>query len=122
MKIEFQKKSSALIVKIQGEIDHHCAAIIREKIEKEYQKSDTKNLVFDFEFVTFMDSSGIGMIIGRYKNVLACGGKTAVVNANEKVSKIFQMAGMQKIIPQYQSITEALQQMGGMKNVDVFCI
>lgn len=56
------------------------------------------------------------MIIGRYKNVLACGGKTAVVNANEKVSKIFQMAGMQKIIPQYQSITEALQQMGGMKN------
>ena len=116
MKIEFQKKSSALIVKIQGEIDQPCAAIIREKIETEYQKSPTKNLVFDFEFVTFMDSSGIGMLIGRYKNVLACGGKTAVVNANEKVSKIFQMAGMQKIIPQYQSITEALQQMGGMKN------
>ncbi len=116
MKIEFQKKMSVLIVKIQGEIDHHCAEVIREKIEKEYQKSDAKNLIFDFEFVTFMDSSGIGMIIGRYKNVLACGGKTAVVNANEKISKIFQMAGMQKIIPQYQSITEALQQMGGVKN------
>ena len=116
MKIEFQKKSYTLIIKIQGEIDHHCATELKQKIEKEFQKSDAKNIIFDFEQVTFMDSSGIGMIIGRYKNVLACGGKTAVVNANEKVSKIFQMAGMQKIIPQYQSITEALQQMGGMKN------
>ena len=54
MKIEFQKKMSVLIVKIQGEIDHHCAEVIREKIEKEYQKSDAKNLIFDFEFVTFI--------------------------------------------------------------------
>lgn len=116
MNIEFQKKSSTLIVQIQGEIDHHCAAIFREKIEKEFQRNDAKNLIFDFQYVTFMDSSGIGMVIGRYKNVLAYGGKTVVANANEKVAQIFQMAGLQKIIPQYQSLTEALKVMGGAKN------
>lgn len=114
--IEFQKKSVVLIVKIQGEIDHHCAAILREKIEKEFQKSDTKHLIFDFKDVTFMDSSGIGMVIGRYKSVMAYGGKTVVANANEKVSQIFQMAGMQRIIPQYASVTEALKAIGGVKN------
>ena len=116
MTIEFQKKSVILIVKIQGEIDHHCAAILREKIEKEFQRSDAKHLIFDFKEVSFMDSSGIGMIIGRYKNVMACGGKTVVANANEKVSQIFQMAGMQRIIPQYPSVTEALRAIGGVKN------
>ena len=116
MKIEFQKKSYTLIIKIQGEIDHHCATELKQKIEKEYQKSDAKNIIFDFEQVTFMDSSGIGMLIGRYKYALAYGGKTAVANANERVLKIFQMAGMQKIIPQYTSITEALKAMGGVEN------
>lgn len=116
MKIEFQKKSFTLIVKIQGEIDHHCAAMLKEKIEKEFQRSDAKNLIFDFESVTFMDSSGIGMVIGRYKNVLAGGGKTVVARANDRVSKIFQMAGMQKIIPQYESIAQALEALGGVKN------
>lgn len=116
MKIEFQKKAFTLIVKIQGEIDHHCAAMLKEKIEREFQRSDAKNLIFDFEAVTFMDSSGIGMVIGRYKSVLSVGGKTVVVNANERVSKIFQMAGMQKIIPQYDTIMEALEALGGVKN------
>lgn len=116
MKVEFQKKAFTLIVKIQGEIDHHCAAMLKEKIEREFQRSDAKNLIFDFSSVTFMDSSGIGMVIGRYKNVLSYGGKTAIANANERVSKIFQMAGMQKIIPQYESVVNALEALGGVKN------
>ena len=112
MQIEFQKKTSALIVQVQGEIDHDSSIELKEKIEREFQKSGSKNLIFDFEAVTFMDSSGIGMIIGRYKWILAYGGKTAVANASEKVAKIFQMAGMNKIIPQYQSVTEALKAFG----------
>lgn len=116
MNIQFQKKSNVLIAKIEGEIDHHCAATLRQKIEKEFQRSDAKHLIFDFELVTFMDSSGIGMIIGRYKNIMAYGGKTAVANAKERVLKIFQMAGMQKIIPLYNNVEEALQAMGGVKN------
>ncbi len=112
MKVEFQKKTSALIVRIQGEIDHHTAKELKEKIEREFQKSGSKNLIFDFEGVTFMDSSGIGMLIGRYKWVLAYGGKTAVANAEQRAAKIFQMAGMNKIIAQYPSVSEALKAFG----------
>ena len=110
MNINFRKKNTTLVVNICGEIDHHTAEEIRGKIEKEFGKLHGKNIIFNFKDVTFMDSSGIGMIIGRYKHTVGLGGKTAVACANEKVGQIFQLSGLFRIIPIYRTVEEALEQ------------
>ena len=64
---EYKKQDKLLILKITEEIDHHTSEKIRKRADYEIQIHIPKKVVFDFEKVTFMDSSGIGMIIGRYK-------------------------------------------------------
>lgn len=69
MTSEYKKQDKLLILKITEEIDHHTSEKIRKKADYEIQIHIPKKVIFDFENVTFMDSSGIGMIIGRYKLV-----------------------------------------------------
>lgn len=108
MQVKFSKKGTTVIVSIIGELDHHSAQYLKNKVDSETLKSTTKNVVFDFMNVSFMDSSGIGTIIGRYKNIQKLNGKTAVVNMNTQIKRIFEMSGLLKIIPAYESIDEAL--------------
>ncbi len=107
MDIAFRKKGGNLIVSVYGEVDHHTSETIRDKIEKEFTASGCKNIIFDFENVNFMDSSGIGMVIGRYKFIELSGGKVAVVKANENIDRIFSISGLYKIIPAYKTVEEA---------------
>ena len=69
---------------------------------------NVKNIVFDFKDVSFMDSSGIGLIMGRYKKVMFIGGKAAVTNVGNAVDRIFKISGLYKIIEKYDTIQEAL--------------
>ena len=70
MNILYASKNRTLIVKIMGEIDHCSSKEIKTKTDKEYKRLNNKNILFDLSNVTFMDSSGIGVIMGRYKNVI----------------------------------------------------
>ena len=67
-----------------------------------------KNIIFDFENINFMDSSGIGVIIGRYKKISSEKGKVSVININSRVKKVFDLSGMNKIINVYSTYEEAL--------------
>lgn len=111
MQIKFLNKGNVLIASIIGELDHHSAEYIRDKIDGELIKSITKNIIFDFSKVSFMDSSGIGVIIGRYKNIQKLNGKAAIVKANDQISKIFLMSGVLKIVPLYDNIDTAMEAM-----------
>ena len=111
LRIKFANKGTTLIVSILGELDHHSAEYARQKIDNEIMKSTTKNIVFDFSKLSFMDSSGIGVIMGRYKNVRELNGKTAIVNSDSRIKRIVEMAGILKIMPMYGSINEAIQNM-----------
>ena len=106
MEIKCIERNGNLIVKIAGEIDHHSADQIRHTAEREYFKSGAKNMVFDFAHVGFMDSSGIGMIIGRYKELKKVDGRVFAINIGPEVSRIFDISGLRKIIPCYSSIDE----------------
>lgn len=108
MQVKFTNKSTTLIISIIGEVDHHSAEYIRSKIDAEVLKSTNKNIIFDFNKVTFMDSSGIGVIIGRYKTVQKLGGKAAIVNLSEQIRKIFEMSGIFKLMPLYENMGTAL--------------
>jgi len=74
-------------------------------------KSTTKNMVLDFSKVTFMDSSGIGVIMGRYKNIRKLNGKMSLAGINDKIKRIFEMSGLLKLMPAYDSIDEAINKM-----------
>ena len=108
MQVKYIKEDKQLIFKIDEEIDHHSSEKIRKRADYEIQVHIPKKLIFDFQNVTFMDSSGIGMLIGRYKLVSMFGGKTAIVNVNEPIKKVLEMSGVLKLIP-----IEEIENIGG---------
>jgi len=106
--IKFTNRGTTLIIRINGELDHHTAEYVRQKIDSEILKSTTRNIIFDFSELSFMDSSGIGVIIGRYKNIRKLNGKAAVVNINDQIMRILSMSGILKIIPVYKNLDDAV--------------
>ena len=97
--VKWKQSGDALTVYLSGEIDHCAAEKLKGEIESLIQKSKDKPLVLDFSSVTFMDSSGIGMLIGRYKTKMACGGKMYADGMHAAVERLYRMAGLHRIIP-----------------------
>lgn len=87
-----------LCIRMPREVDHHGAADIREQADRLMLDEKVKNIVFDFEDTTFMDSSGIGIIIGRYRRISCFGGKVYAIHADERIRKILRTSGMSSII------------------------
>lgn len=98
MEIEYLNKDKSLLFKITEEIDHHAVEKLRRKADLEIEKHIPRKVIFDFSNVTFMDSAGIGLLLGRYKNITSLGGRLEVINATETVNKILIMSGVNKII------------------------
>lgn len=94
MEINFSLKEDTLTVRLAGEIDHHVCDEIRTEIDRELTRCGAVSLNFDFSSVTFMDSSGIGMVLGRYKKVTAQGGRVKIRNAGSLVRQLLDMAGI----------------------------
>ena len=104
MKFELAKSGNLLIVRVAGELDHHFADEIRMRIDAEIMKPPVTNILFDFNNLSFMDSSGIGMIMGRYKKIKALGGKAWIICNNPNATRILEMSGVFKYCLQMNSI------------------
>ncbi len=102
MKMEgrYYEEDKLLIFKINEEIDECSVKEIRRRADYEIERFMPREVIFDFDSVTFMDSAGIGMVIGRYKQLNIIGGRTEVANLTDGVRKIFAMSGVLKIIPE----------------------
>ena len=83
---------------VSGEIDHHSAKSIREAIDSSLSSSTPEALVMDVSGVTFMDSSGLGLVLGRYTKATEAGIAFSVTGASERITKMFDMAGLDRII------------------------
>lgn len=103
MEMIFYVEDDTLIVALSGEIDHHVAETLRKDIDAEIVMCGTKDLIFDFTGVTFMDSSGIGMILGRYKKIYGAGGRVVIRNAGRLVKQILDMSGVFTLV-EYEDI------------------
>ncbi len=108
-----QQYKNILIVKIDGDIDHHICESLRHQIDDQLQDLRCKHILFSFTNVSFMDSSGIGVLIGRYKLVQKLGGLIAVAGANEKVQQIFQLSALDKLFPNFATEQEAIAYLEG---------
>ena len=95
---EFELRGRELIIRMHADLDHHYALQIREKADRLIEQEGIKNIIFDFTGVEFMDSSGIGMIMGRYKKVIFSGGKVGVMGIGKHVDRIFNYSGLYKIV------------------------
>ena len=87
-----------LVFEIVEELDHHTCEIIRRRADYEIQRFMPRKVIFDFNRVVFMDSAGIGLIIGRYKTVTALGGTLEMINVSNKLRQVFEMSGILNII------------------------
>ena len=95
---EFKVIDNYLCVKLPEEVDHHKSAYISENADRSILGEQVNHVVFDFEATRFMDSSGIGIIMGRYKKIACFGGKVFAIHADRQIKRILYMSGMHKII------------------------
>ena len=94
----FLQKDKTLLVEITEEIDHHSTEKMRRLIDDDITRYMPRKVIFDFNKVSFMDSAGIGMIIGRYKIIKMLGGELEIKNVSRSIRKVFEMSGITKII------------------------
>ncbi len=99
MESKFYEKDKLLIFKITDEIDDFSVQKIRRRADYEIERYMPKKVIFDFNCVTFMDSAGIGLIIGRYKFAKMLGGTVELANLTQSIKKIFEMSGILRLIP-----------------------
>ena len=104
MESKFYEEDKLLLFKITDEIDDCSVQKIRRKADYEMERYMPKRVVFDFDCVTFVDSAGIGMIIGRYKFANMIGAKLEVSNLTQSVKRIFEISGILKLIPTAQDL------------------
>ena len=82
---------------LDGEIDHHAASLLRVSIDDAVLHKRPRLLILDFGAVTFMDSSGIGLVMGRYKLLRTVGGRLRVQNLSPAAYKVMRLAGLDKL-------------------------
>lgn len=97
MECNLDLNGTVLVAHLDGEIDHHSAKSVREKIDSEIEATMPKSLVIDFSDVSFMDSSGIGLIMGRYKLMKTFGGEVKILNPSPNTLRVLKLAGMDRL-------------------------
>lgn len=95
--MKLEKIEDILYVYLDGELDHHIAKDIRMQIDKTMEEMQPKEVVLDFSSVTFMDSSGIGLVMGRYKLMQELGGSVIIQNPPAHIKKVMQLSGMDRL-------------------------
>lgn len=108
----FTIRENVLIVRLSGELDHHEATILREAWQNKLREGTVQHVILNLEEVSFMDSSGIGVLLGRYKEIMQLGGELVVCSVNPSIKRIFEMSGMFKIIRLEKDEQFALHSLG----------
>lgn len=97
MQLELTKQPDSLVARLIGELDHHAAGEVRERIDNAVLQQRCRRLTLDLSQLTFMDSSGIGLIMGRYRLMTALGGTLQVDNASQRLESVIRLAGLEKL-------------------------
>lgn len=111
--IKLQMKGRTLIATLIGELDHHSAKTVKDMLETAIINKSAQNMIFDFSNLTFMDSSGIGLIIGRYKLITSFGGKVSIVSHSKTLNRLISMSGLTKLMEIFETVDRALESMQG---------
>lgn len=119
MHLKFQMTDDILIASAFGELDHHSAAAVRDEIDRTMEAFHCRHLILDFEKVTFMDSSGIGVVLGRYNKVTKKGGRVFLAGCSEFVEKILYMAGVFTVVDKQKNVEDAICLLKGQRQMQM---
>ena len=100
--MKYQVQENCLTIFLPEDVDHHNAEEIKREADRLIDREHIRYIIFDFADTGFMDSSGVGMILGRYKQVYMMGGEVWAVHTNERMRKILTMSGVMKIMQIYE--------------------
>ena len=100
--MKYEVQENCLTIFLPGELDHHNAEEIRKRSDYLIDQNHIRYVIFDFTDTTFMDSSGIGVIMGRYKRIYMLGGEVCAVHTSERMKKILTMPGVTRIMQIYE--------------------
>ncbi|MDR1464489.1 MAG: anti-sigma factor antagonist [Oscillospiraceae bacterium] len=97
MPVEFMQEPERLTAALSGEIDHHQAGPLRERIDEAAIRLRPKLLCLDFGDVSFMDSSAVGLVMGRYRTISAFGGQLEVIRLSPAAARMMRLSGIQQL-------------------------
>ena len=97
-RVHYEVHQNCLVVYVTDDLDHHAVLQLREYSDRLIEAGNIRHIIFDFTDVGFMDSSGIGVIIGRYKKISYFGGKIFAVNADARIKRTLMICGLHKVI------------------------
>jgi stage II sporulation protein AA (anti-sigma F factor antagonist) len=112
LSVDLEVKHNVLCIRLVGELDHHTAEDLRTRVTKSIEKNMINHIILNLEQLSFMDSSGLGVILGRYKQIKNNGGEMVVCAISPAVKRLFDMSGLFKIIRLEESEQFALQTLG----------
>ena len=98
MELNAQKRGPRLLVQLSGELDHHSAEQTRIMLDTLLRDVTVHELVLDLSGMSFMDSAGLGVVLGRFRKLSMRGGKLIVKGVNPSIDRIFQMSGLYAIV------------------------
>lgn len=98
MELNAKRKGQRIIVELSGELDHHSVALIREQLDAMIADPTVNELVLDMRHVQFMDSSGLGMVLGRYRTLNARGGRLLLTSVPMSIDRVFRMSGIYSLV------------------------
>jgi stage II sporulation protein AA (anti-sigma F factor antagonist) len=96
--VKMEEREGVLVAWLSGELDHHAADSVRTELDTALSRRRGAKVVLDMSKLTFMDSSGIGVVLGRYKKVKEAGGKLSVRGPSDKMDRILRLAGIYSVI------------------------
>ncbi len=97
MSVKITVNGEVVTAYLDGEIDHHSAGVMRNEIDAVVEKNTPSMLILDFRDVSFMDSSGIGLVMGRYKLLKPYGAELHVTNTSPQIGKVMKLAGLDRL-------------------------
>ncbi len=100
--------NNILVVYLKGDVDQHKVSKIVGEIDRAIVENNTKHIIFDFTEVDFMDSSGIGMVLSRYKSLNMSNGQLRLTGVSNNNMRLFDMVGIKKIIKIHNTVDECI--------------
>lgn len=97
MSVRIESTDGIMRARLKGEIDHHLAGGLRAELDDAIIREKPRALLLDFTDVSFMDSSGIGLVMGRYRLMNENGGEVEVVNPSPQIKKVMRLAGLDRL-------------------------
>ena len=97
MSVEINVTGEVVTARLSGDLDHHSARAMREEIDNAVELNMPTMLILDFKDVSFMDSSGIGLVMGRYRTLIKTGAELHITGASPQIYKMLKLAGIEKL-------------------------